>query len=111
MIFRLPSELLVYQVFGLQQELLIQLDQMITTQGVSHGSFQLLANEVAEVDAAGLQLLVALKHECSNRAVHFQIDNASPSFRQACHDFGLETFLLKSSPEGQAFSVAGEALK
>jgi ABC-type transporter Mla MlaB component len=111
MIFRLPSELLVYQVLGLQQELLIQLDQMITTQGVTHGSFQLLANEVAEVDAAGLQLLVALKHECANRAIHFQIDNASPSLRQACHDFGLETFLLDPSKEAQAFSVSGEALK
>jgi ABC-type transporter Mla MlaB component len=109
MIFRLPSELLVYQVLALQQELLSKLDQLLAAEDVVSDPLQLLAQEVVEVDAAGLQLLVALKHECAKRAVQLQVNNASESFRHACVDFGLDSFLLGSHPQGQDTFVDSEA--
>ena len=49
--------------------------------------------DVDEVDAAGVQLLVALAHSLQRQQVTLQLQHASRPLRDACHDLGLAGLL------------------
>jgi len=64
--------------------------------------------DVDQVDAAGVQLLVALAHSLQRQQLTLQLQHASGPLRQACQDLGLAGLLLGSAPPGSG--VAADAL-
>ena len=58
--------------------------------------------DVDEVDAAGVQLLVALAHSLQRQQRALRLCNTSRPLRQACQDLGTEALLLGSDDEGAA---------
>ena len=58
--------------------------------------------DVDEVDAAGVQLLVALAHSLQHRQVSLQLCRASGPLRAACHDLGLAALLLGGDAQATA---------
>jgi ABC-type transporter Mla MlaB component len=58
--------------------------------------------DVDEVDAAGVQLLVALANSLQRQQVTLQLQHASRPLRNACHDLGLAGLLLGADDPGTA---------
>lgn len=58
--------------------------------------------DVDEVDAAGVQLLIALAHSLSRQHATLQLCHASRPLRQACQDLGLAGWLLGITDQGAA---------
>jgi ABC-type transporter Mla MlaB component len=56
--------------------------------------------DVDEVDAAGVQLLVALAHSLQRQHMTLQLLHASGPLRHACQDLGLAGLLLGSDSAG-----------
>ncbi len=83
--FELPSELNIYSALASRDALLAWVAQ----QAPSTGSLEISAREVAEVDGAGLQLLVALSQ--GGRA--WRLVEASAVFAEACRTLGLGHWL------------------
>lgn len=56
--------------------------------------------DVDEVDAAGVQLLVALAHSLQRQQCSLQLWPASAPLRRACQDLGVAALLLGANPAG-----------
>lgn len=84
--FELPSELNIYSALALRDALLAWVAQQAPLQG---GYLEISAREVAEVDGAGLQVLVAL----SQGGPAWRLVEASAVFAEACRTLGLGDWL------------------
>lgn len=62
--------------------------------------------DVDEVDAAGVQLLVALAHSLQRQQGTLQLCNSSRPLRQACQDLGLADWLLGTEVPATAHAGA-----
>ena len=60
------------------------------------------AADVDEVDAAGVQLLVALAHSLQRQHLTLHLRHPSGPLRTACHDLGLAGLLLGPADQGAA---------
>lgn len=76
----LPAELVIYHVSELRQQWLAALED----EGEQVGPWAMGAHAVDEVDAAGLQLLLALASSLHLRGRTLQLVNASKPLRAAC---------------------------
>ena len=90
----LPSELTIYTVGECHSLCLAWLD--------SDGEdlLQVEASEVGEVDAAGVQLLLALSNGLRRRERGLRLLNPSPALTAACESLGLAALLRPTHPEG-----------
>lgn len=61
---------------------------------------QVDGEDVDEVDAAGVQLLVALAHSLQRQHLTLRLHHASGPLRHACQDLGLAGLLLGSDSAG-----------
>ena len=110
--YRLPEELLIYYVTEQKVALLALLRDIESDRPVGTRAYcYLIAKDVMEMDAAGLQLLVAFKHECASRDINLLILEPSRSFKSVCGLFGLQSFLLPNTDESPATSVHEAFLK
>lgn len=84
--FELPAELTIYGVLNTRDALL----NWVTAQ-TAHGKnhLEVSAQQVSEVDGAGLQLIAAL----SNMDLNWHMVNASQPFVEACTALGLTAWL------------------
>jgi ABC-type transporter Mla MlaB component len=57
-------------------------------------------DDVDEVDAAGVQLLVALAHSLQRQQVTLQLHPVSGPLRDACQDLGVAGLLLRNEEKG-----------
>lgn len=93
--FELPAELTIYTVADTARSLVAWLagsDASTTTR-------ELTADQVLEVDGAGLQLLASLHKSCALRTQPLQITQASETLQKACSTLGLQD-LLTPTPTG-----------
>ena len=86
--FELPSELNIYTAAETAQAMLTWFNNS-RNQHVTH--LTLNGNAVAEVDAAGLQLLASLHNSCASNALHWQLEQASHTLSAACERLGIPT--------------------
>lgn len=84
----LPAELTIYTVGEWRAHWLDQLAALAPA-----ATLQLQAASVAEVDAAGLQALLALDHALLRRDTRLQLLQASAVLRSGCADLGLGDWL------------------
>jgi len=94
---RLPQELTIYAVGELHPQWLAWL---ATAAGREEAEVD--ANEVDQVDAAGLQLLVALERSLADRGVRLRINEPSAALRQGCGVLGLVDWLAGSGHAAKA---------
>ena len=94
----LPADLTIYNVAALRVQWLALLDKSGKAAARQFGRFD--ASAVEQVDAAGLQLLVALSHSLAGRQRRLQIVAPSQALRSACEALGL-TELLDDAHAGQ----------
>lgn len=91
---RLPQELTIYAVGGLHPQWLDWL-ATATQPGRSHADVD--AQDVDQVDAAGLQLLLSLQRSLADQGVQMRLHRPTQALTQGCHTLGLDEWLL---PEG-----------
>jgi anti-anti-sigma regulatory factor len=84
----LPAELTIYTVGDLHRAWLSALPEIDAPLTVPAGA-------VNEVDAAGLQLLVALRRHCLQHGQPLLLDQPSHALTQAATALGLHTLLLQ----------------
>ena len=77
----LPSDLRIQHAASLQQRLLQALE--------GQGQLRLRAAAVERVDAAGLQLLLAARHEAERRGRHLVLEAPSASLADGLQQLGL----------------------
>jgi len=99
---RLPHELTIYTAAETRTAWLTWLSGE-----AAHSSGEAVCEvdgaDVDEVDAAGVQLLVALAHSLQRQQLTLQLRRASGPLRNACHDLGLAGLLLgPADQEGTA---------
>ena len=94
----LPAELTIYAASELRAQWLAALDA-----APPEADVELDASPVAEVDAAGLQLLVALARQLAASDRALRLERPSARLAEACAALGLATVL------GVAQSAAREA--
>lgn len=82
--FQLPAELTIYAAESCHADLLAWV-QDIEQQGGADAPLAVDGSQVAQIDAAGLQLLLSLK--ASGHA--WELREPSAALTQACSDFGL----------------------
>ena len=82
----LQGDLTNYQVTGLREPLIAQLE--------SAADVAIDLQAVKKVDIAGVQLLLALKKSAELQKKHFQIDNANANLRDAVRAVGFEKDLF-----------------
>jgi len=89
----LPSELTIYTVGELRPRWLEWLASQQTTDEAGDTTCRIDAAATSEVDAAGLQLLLALSRslEAENRTL--RLDNPSASLVTACQALGLHALV------------------
>lgn len=88
----LPSELTIYTVGELRPQWLAWLADTSAAQGTGNASddaFPVDAAAVAEVDAAGLQLLISLQNALSARQQALRLVSPSRALAAACTALGL----------------------
>jgi anti-anti-sigma regulatory factor len=61
------------------------------------GGLTLRTDTVAEVDAAGIQLLVSLAHECRARGLWLKLGGISPALDAALRVTGLAPFFTHAA--------------
>lgn len=89
----LPRELTIYSVGELRPAWLARL----ATAG-HEAPAEIDAAAVEEVDAAGVQLLLALSHTLAHEQRHeLRLINASPTLQAACHALGLGRLLTAAA--------------
>jgi|JI6StandDraft_1071083.scaffolds.fasta_scaffold135462_3 ABC-type transporter Mla MlaB component len=93
--FELPAELTIYAAADTASALVAWLAGL----EASTASVELAADQVLEVDGAGLQLLAALHKSCASRSQPLQITHATETLQKACATLGLQD-LLKPTPTG-----------
>jgi ABC-type transporter Mla MlaB component len=86
--FELPTELNIYTAADTAQLLLHWFTENHTQQVTQ---LQLDGHAVAEVDAAGLQLLVSLHNSCTTHALQWSLTQASQTLAAACSRLGIPT--------------------
>jgi anti-anti-sigma regulatory factor len=88
----LPAELTIYSVAELRTHWLAWLEAMDDA-----GPGQVDASAVAEVDAAGLQLLLSLSGALDRRRRALQLLQPSAALRAACQALGLDSQLIRDT--------------
>jgi anti-anti-sigma regulatory factor len=83
----LPAEMSIYNVSELRSQWLAWLDACDDVPG------QVDASQVAEVDAAGLQLLLSLAGAVRRRDGFLQLLQPSSALQSACQALGLQSLL------------------
>jgi len=83
----LPAELTIYVVRELREHWLQALD------AGGAEPFALAAGDVEQVDAAGLQLLLALRHTLAQQGRSLLLQAPSAALRSACLNLGLAALL------------------
>jgi len=99
----LPSELTIYTVAELRARWLAWLSEAVRERATGGGSDSCLvdAASVAEVDGAGVQLLIALDRELGTAQWPLQLVNPSRALAQALDHLGLaSTFASAATPGG-----------
>jgi len=94
----LPAELTIYSVGELHPQWLACLAEPTDADSVA----TVQAAAVDEVDAAGLQLLLALQRALSERGRPMHIDTPSQALRIGCEGLGLGAWLQARTAEGVA---------
>jgi anti-anti-sigma regulatory factor len=89
---RLPAELTIYTVGELHPQWLAWLAAAPPDAGVHAG-------DVDQVDAAGVQLLLALQHAIAQRGQRFAVQAPSPVLSSACDSLGLGAWLAQHRVE------------
>jgi anti-anti-sigma regulatory factor len=83
----LPAELTIYTAAELRSGWLVWLDSPLEDDGIVDG------RDVAEVDTAGVQLLLSLSHAARRRERTLRIDRPSAALRAAFESLGLGALL------------------
>jgi anti-anti-sigma regulatory factor len=97
----LPAELTIYSVGELHPAWSNSLAAATTAvDGAAGESFAVDAAAVAEIDAAGLQLLLSLANALARSDRVLRLLNPSQTLRQACAALGLTPWLLPALPAG-----------
>lgn len=99
----LPAELSIYALAGLRQEWVQRLPKRApaTRSGKREPSpWPIDASRVAEVDAAGVQLLVSLSHALQARHRQLVLQQPSAALKQACARLGLDAWLGAATESG-----------
>ena len=86
--FELPAELNIYTAAETAQAMLTWFNDS-RNQHVTH--LTLNGQSVAEVDAAGLQLIASLHNSCVSQALSWQLEQASHTLGAACERLGIPT--------------------
>lgn len=98
----LPAELTIYTVGELRPAWLDWLQaarQAQADNALPDGACPVDAAAVGEVDAAGVQLLLSLRHGLAREQLRLRLNHPSASLQQACGALGLD-FLLADAPTG-----------
>jgi ABC-type transporter Mla MlaB component len=99
----LPAELNIYALAGLRQEWVQRLPKRgSAARGSKRGPspWPVDASQVAEVDAAGLQLLVSLSHALHARHRQLVLQQPSDALARGCERLGLGAWLAAASEPG-----------
>lgn len=86
----LPVELNIYAVAALRPAWLEWLE---TVSAAGADGADVLAADVAEVDGAGLQMLLSLHRSMGERRLRMRLHEPSPALRAACEGLGLDSGL------------------
>jgi anti-anti-sigma regulatory factor len=93
----LPAELSIYSVGELKGQWLGWISEAPAGPDAEHWALD--ASTVSEVDAAGLQLLVALSHTLSQQDLRLVLLHPSAALSEACAAIGLGDWLGQHLPE------------
>ena len=85
---RLPAELTIYTVGELHPQWLAWL-------ATNDPVLALASDAVEQVDAAGLQLLLALQRALVDKGRHLALHGPSAALQQACQALGLQAWLAE----------------
>lgn len=99
---RLPQELTIYTAAETRAAWLAWL-AWLSGDGAhaeGEGVCRIDGEDVGEIDAAGVQLLVALAHSLQRLQCTLQLCQASSPLRNACRDLGVADLLLGTEDEG-----------
>ena len=88
----LPAELSIYTAGELSSHWLAWLDAQ-----AGEGPGQVDASAVAEIDAAGLQLLLSLSAALQRRGRSLQLLQPSAALQSACQALGLQSLLGRAA--------------
>lgn len=94
---KLPEELTIYTIGELFPQWLQWLEALpmdLTQNDPLASALMVDAHQVAEVDGAGLQMLVALSHALKNRQRHLVLHEPSDALLQASAALGLRDWLM-----------------
>ena len=86
--FELPVELNIYTAAETAQSLLRWFSE---NRNQPNTPLSVDGHAVAEVDAAGLQLLLSLHNSCTTHALQWQLTQASQTLGAACTRLGIPT--------------------
>ncbi|MEY3252671.1 MAG: hypothetical protein RL227_1644 [Pseudomonadota bacterium] len=89
---RLPAELTIYTVGELHPQWLAWL-------ATAPPEADVHASDVDQVDAAGVQLLIALQHAITQRGQRFAVQAPSAMLTSACDALGLGAWLAEHRAE------------
>ena len=95
-LYSLPAELTIYSLTSLREEWLGWVSKTAKARKVSQRAnkpWQVDASRVDEVDAAGVQLLLALAHSLSTKNRSLQLINPSNPIANACRGLGVANLL------------------
>ena len=90
----LPAELTIYNVVELRNAMLAWLGDEATSTGMP---LAVDASAVADVDGAGVQLLLSLARSLADRGRELHLAVASPALSAACHALGAGQLLTHSA--------------
>ena len=93
----LPAELSIYSVGELKGQWLGWISEAPAEPEAEHWALD--ASTVSEVDAAGLQLLLALSHTLSQQDQRLVLLHPSAALGEACAAIGLADWLEQHLPE------------
>lgn len=102
---KLPEELTIYTIgehFPQWLQWLEALPMDLTQNDPLASALVVDARQVAEVDGAGLQMLVALSHALKNRQRHLVLREPSDALLQASAALGLRDWLMAEPTTGCA---------
>lgn len=86
--YQLPAELNIYTAAETAQSMLSWFNECRNQQ---LALLKVDGHGVAEVDAAGLQLLASLHNSCTSLALHWQLEQPSQTLAAACARLGMPT--------------------
>lgn len=96
----LPNEMTIYTLASVHQECLAWLKKIPKSRKrAASEPWSVDASSVAEVDAAGVQLLVALAHSLQSKRRSLHLDNPSAALTAACEGLGLNLLITGHGAE------------